>query len=354
MTVLTEYRSAVLEDVGSAAVSPSGQHVNIGSGNKSIWFNLVPRTQGEFVEAALITVQSTVNASTGTASSVASAVQLDAQIGQMFVAPAGATSPRSYAVTRLACQEVERLCFGIDDAGLSYPGTAVASVASGASVTYTNTILVPVGGPGGAVQIQTPPTTQAFGGTAPQILTTATCRVVSGLNPSVVTFRDDITTSFASGAAIDATTFLNDPALSADFIDFIGSTVGNLQGITVIGADGSFLVDINSGETQSLTNLQKYIGKANNSTASLAFNLRRQGVKKASLNLLTAGTLELLRIECANGPTTSPANPPAATAAAPASKQVGTPGPGGTVLAASGAGPSSPAYAVAPTVRRVI
>ena len=77
MTEFSSYRDSVLEDVGAAVVSPSGQQVNVGQNARTQWFQLVPRIQGEFVEAALVTITTSVTTGATTYASVAGAVQLD-------------------------------------------------------------------------------------------------------------------------------------------------------------------------------------------------------------------------------------------------------------------------------------
>jgi hypothetical protein len=328
MTELSAYRDAVLEDIGAAVVSPSGQQVNVGPSQRTQWFQLVPRVPGEYVEAAYVTIVTSVTTGATTYASVAGAVQLDAQLLQIFVAPQANSAPRSYTSSRLASQEVERLVFAMDDASISYPGTAVATIASVTTVTLTNSLLVPVGGQGAAIAFQTGAIGAAYTGSSATLVSTFTVRTVSGLNPTVITFKDDFTNSLASAAAVDITTYLNDANLSAQWLDFVGCTTATLQGLSISGADGSFLVDFNSGAESytaggSIPQLQKYIGKSNYLSASTAFYLRRQGVWKASANLAAAGALEVLRIEADGGPEVGQSAAPAPTAAPPASQQTG-------------------------------
>ncbi len=327
MSEFSAYRDDVLEDIGAAVVSPSGQQVNVGQSTRTQWFQLVPRIQGEMVEAAFVTITTSVTTGATTYASVANAVQLDAQLLQIFVAPQANTAPRSYTSSRLACQEVERLAFSIDDSSIAYPGTAVATIASVTTVSYTNSILVPVGGQGAAIAFQTGSIAAAYTGASATVASTFTVRAVSGLNPSVVTFKDDFTNSLASGAAIDITTYLNDANLSANWLDFVGCATATLSGLSITGADGSFLVDMNDGSSNlaggSIAQLQKYVGKSNYLSASTVFNLRRQGIWKASANLAAAGALEILRMEISGGPAVGTHAPPAPTAAPPASNQTG-------------------------------
>ena len=327
MSEFSTYRDAVLEDIGAAVVSPSGQQVNVGSSARTQWFQLVPRVPGEFVEAALVTMTTSVTTGTTTYASVAGAVQLDASLLQIFVAPQANTAPRSYTSSRLACQEVERLAFSLDDSSIAYPGTAVATIASVTTVSYTNSILVPVGGQGAAIAFQSGALGAAYTGSGATIATTYTVRTVSGLNPSIVTFKDDFTNSLASGAAIDITTYLNDANLSANWLDFVGCATATLAGLSISGADGSFLVDFNDSASSlaggSIAQLQKYVGKSNYLAASTVFNLRRQGIWKAVANTAAAGALEILRMEIDAGPSAGPKTPPAPTAAPPASAQTG-------------------------------
>jgi hypothetical protein len=327
MTELSAYRDDVLEDIGAAVVSPSGQQSGLGQSTRTQWFQLVPRVEGEYVEAALVTIQTSVTTGATTYASVAGAVQLDAQLLQIFVAPQAMTAPRSYTSSRLGCQEVERLVFAMDDTSISYPGTAVATIASVTTVTLTNSILVPVGGMGAAIAFQTGSIAAAYTGASATISSTYTVRTVSGLNPTVITFKDDFTNSLASGAAVDITTYLNDANLSANWIDFVGCATSTLEGLTITGADGSFLVDFNDAQSSlaggSIGQMQKYISKSNYLAASTAFNLRRQGVWKASANLAAAGALEILRIEATGGPAVGSHVPAAPTAAPPASRQTG-------------------------------
>ena len=327
MTEFSAYRDAVLEDIGAAVVSPSGQQSNVGPSTRTQWFQLVPRIQGEYVEAAFVTIVTSVTTGATTYASVSNAVQLDAQLLQIFVAPQANTAPRSYTSSRLGCQEVERLAFSLDDASISYPGTAVATIASVTTVTLTNSILVPIGGQGAAIAFQTGAIGAAYTGASATLSSTFTVRTVSGLSPAVVTFKDDFTNSLASGAAIDITTYLNDANLSANWLDFVGCGTATLSGLSITGADGSFLVDFNDSESNlaggSIAQLQKYQGKSNYLGASTVFNLRRQGVWKASANLAAAGALELLRMEIDSGPTVGHSAPAAPTAAPPASNQTG-------------------------------
>jgi len=327
MTMASSYRDAVLEDIGAAVVSPSGQQVNVGQNARTQWFQLVPRIQGEYVEAALVTITTSITTGGTTYASVSGAVQLDASLLQIFVAPQANTAPRSYTSSRLACQEVERLAFVIDDSSISYPGTAAATIAASTTVSFTNTILVPVGGQGAAIAFQSGSIAAYVTGASATIASTYTVRAVSGLNPTVVTFKDDFTNSLASGAAVDITTYLNDANLSANWLDFVGCATATLSGLSITGADGSFLVDFNDSASGiaggSIGQLQKYIGKSNYLAASNAFNLRRQGVWKAAANLAAAGALEVLRMEFTEGPQVGEPNPPAATAAPAASKQTG-------------------------------
>ena len=104
MTQFSTYRDDVLEDVGAAIVSPSGQQVNVGQSARTQWFQLVPRVPGEYVEAALVTIVTSLTTGTTTLASVANAVQLDAQLLQIFVAPQANTAPRSYTSSRLSSQ----------------------------------------------------------------------------------------------------------------------------------------------------------------------------------------------------------------------------------------------------------
>lgn len=327
MTEFSAYRDAVLEDIGAAVVSPSGTQSAVGQSARTQWFQLVPRIQGEYVEAALVTIQTSVTTGTTTYASVANAVQLDAQLLQVFVAPQAQTAPRSYTSSRLANQEVERLVFAIDDTSISYPGSAVATINSVTTVTLTNSILVPIGGQGAAIAFQTGSIAAAYTGTGATVSSTFTVRTVSGTNPSVVTFKDDFTTSLTSGAAVDITTYLNDANLSANWLDFVGCTTATLSGLSITAADGSFLVDFNDAQSGtaggSIGQLQKYLGKSNYLAASTVFNLRRQGIWKAVANLAAAGALEILRIEIDGGPSVGTHAPPAPTAAPPASAQTG-------------------------------
>jgi hypothetical protein len=327
MTEFSAYRDAVLEDVGAAVVSPSGSQVNIGPSQRSQWFQLVPRVQGEYVEAALVTFVTSMTTGGTTYASVSGAVTLDAALLQIFVAPQANTAPRSYTSSRLACQEVERLAFTMDDSATLYPGVAVATIAATTTVTAVNSLLVPVGGQGAAIAFQTGAIASAWTGSGASILSTITVRTVSGLNPAVVTFKDDFTNSLASGAAVDITTYLNDANLSANWIDFVGCSTATLSGLSMTGADGSFLVDFNDNASNlgygSIAQMQKYAGKSQSLTASTIFNLRRQGVWKASANLAAAGALEILRMEIDGGPKVGTAATPAPTAAPAASKQTG-------------------------------
>ena len=327
MTQFSAFRDSVLEDVGAAIVSPSGQQANVGNNARTQWFQLVPRVQGEYVEAALVTITTSITTGGTTYASVSGAVQLDAQLLQIFVAPQAMTAPRSYTSSRLACQEVERLAFSIDDASISYPGTAATTMAASTTYSFTNSILVPVGGQGAAIAFQSGSIAAYVTGSSATIASTYTVRTVSGLNPGIVTFKDDFTNSLASGAAIDITTYLNDANLSANWIDFVGCATATLSGLSITGADGSFLVDFNDAASNlaggSIGQLQKYIGKSNYLAASNAFNLRRQGVWKATANLAAAGALEVLRMEIAEAPEVATPTPPAQTAAPAASKQTG-------------------------------
>lgn len=344
MTVITEYRDAVLNDIGAASVSPTGQQSNLGQNAKSQWFALVPRVPGEYVEAALVTIQTTITSGTVTVASVASAVNLDAQVQNVFVSPQANTSPRSYTGSRKAIQEVERLAFGVFASGRSYPGTAIGTINSVTTVTLTSTILVPIGGEAGAIQIQTPAITNAYTPTSGglTVANTITARTVSGNNPTVVTFKHDVTTSLASGASIDITTFLADPNISADFVDFVASSVTDITGITVIGQDGTFLVDINDGITGTLVDINTFESYANalsaTAPASLFFNLRQQGVRKAQMNLATAKAYDLLRMEFANGLSVTPQAGAAPTPAPPAAGQTGRAVAGGVTVVQKGGG----------------
>jgi hypothetical protein len=343
MTEFSAFRDAVLEDVGAAVVSPSGTQSAVGQNARTQWFQLVPRIEGEYVEAALVTIQTSVTTGTTTYASVANAVQLDAQLLQIFVAPQANTAPRSYTSSRLACQEVERLAFAMDDTSISYPGTAVATIASVTTVTLTNSLLIPIGGQGAAIAFQSGSIAAAYTGSGATIASTFTVRAVSGLNPSVVTFKDDFTSSLTSGAAVDITTYLNDANLSANWLDFVGCSTSTLAGLSITGADGSFLVDFNDAQSSiaggSIAQLQKYMGKSNFLSASTLFNLRRQGIWKAVANLAAAGALEILRMEISGGPSVGNAAPPAPTAAPPASNQTGKAVAGNITVVQSARGP---------------
>ena len=327
MTEFSAFRDTVLEDIGAAVVSPSGQQVNVGPSARTQWFQLVPRIQGEYVEAALVTITTSLTTGATTAASVAGAVTLDASLLQIFVAPQANTAPRSYTSSRLGCQEVERLSFTLDDSSTFYPGTASTTIASVTTLTFTNSILVPIGGQGAAIAFQSGSIAAFSAATGATLLSTFTVRAVSGLNPAVVTFKDDFTNSLASGAAVDITTYLNDANLSANWIDFVGCATATLSGLSITAADGSFLVDFNDSVSGtaggSIAMLQKYLGKSQPVTASTVFNLRRQGVWKAVANLAAAGALEIMRLEIDSGPTVGTSAPPAPTAAPPASNQTG-------------------------------
>jgi len=331
MTVISEYRKAVVDGIGAPYMASNGNQSNVGAQVRTQWFSLVPRVPDQYVLGALVTVQTVVNAASGTASSVSGAVQLDAQLLNAFVAPAGGTAPRSYALSRLAIQEMERLTLGYEAVGTTYYGTAIASIASGSSATYTNTVFVPVGGPAAAISFQTQPTTNAFGGTAPTFTSQFWVRSVTGTNDTVITFEDTFTNSLSSGATIPITNYF--PVdISPDMMGFIGNSVTDVQGLTVTGNDGSFIVDVNTSETQSLVNIQNYLGGANAKSTTLWFDLHRQQVHSATANIGTAKAYELMFVEFADGYSAAPKTPPATPAAPPASKNTGKTLPGQVVV----------------------
>lgn len=333
MTVLSEYQAAVNDAILSVSQGPSAYQSGVGAGVDSQWFSVVPRVPGENVLGALITLASTLSATGGTASSVSNAVNLDVNLNYVQVAAAPGGQLRSFTASRLATQEVERYSIGTATA-LSYPGTAVASIASAATTSITNVIFVPIGGEAGAVKIHTAATTQAYGGTAPTISTQIWVRGVSSPNDTVVTFEDNFTASLASGANTDCSAYMPID-IAADVIDFVGNSAASTQifGITAWGADGSVLEDVNSGESTTLTQMQKYIGPANTSTVSTMWSPRKQLVRKCLVNLGTAQALEVLSIALDKGSTASPPVTPGTTPVPSASNLTGKTVAGGqTVL----------------------
>src|SRR5580698_9230483 len=109
MTSIREFIAEASENAGAAVIAPNGTQNNVGSGQTTQPFNLIPRVEGEFVLGALVTIVSTLSASGGTASSVSGAVNLDVCLQQCQVLPAGGTVPRSQFASRMAIQEAERL-----------------------------------------------------------------------------------------------------------------------------------------------------------------------------------------------------------------------------------------------------
>lgn len=323
MSEISEYQDEVRENIAAAIIAPNGTQSNQGANVRTQDFPLVPRSPAEYVLGALVTIQTVVNAASGTASSVSASVALDASLTSEYVLPAPGGNPRSYTATRLGSQEVERLCLGDTTGGISYPGSAISSIASGSSSSITNVIFIPVGGHAGAINVQTAPTTQAYGGVAPTATSQFWVRTVSGTNPVVPTFFEKTTTSFSSGTNTDITPFFQNWNISPDFVDFVGTTTSTLQGITLLGADGSVLVNVNSSETTTLNQIQKYTASQNSSTASMVFNLRKQQVYTATANIAVAGTLDLLMLEFKGGASSLPKTNAATPPDAPASKNTG-------------------------------
>jgi hypothetical protein len=332
MTTITEYQEAVQEAMFAPVQGPSAYQSGVGAGVDSQWFSVVPRVPGEYVMGALVTISTFVNAPSATAASVSAAVNLDIGLNYVQVAPAPGVGPRSYTASRLATQEVERLCLGDNAAGISYPGTAVASIASASSSTIVNTVFVPVGGQAGAVKLHTAPIANAFTGTGVTYSSQIWVRSISGANPTVVTFEDNFTNSLSSGAAIDITA--NMPIdIACDYIDFVGLATASLSGITMWGADGSILVDVNSGETTTLNQMQKYGVNANSLITSMVFSPRRQIPRKTVLNLAAATSLEILAVAFDNGVSAGDVHVKAGTTPVPnASQNTGTAVAGGQLV----------------------
>lgn len=338
MTKLSEYQAAFNEAVLSATQGPSAYQNNVGAGVDSQWFSGVPRVPGENLMGFLVTLQSTLSATSGTATSVSGAVNLDVNLNYVQVASAPGGQLRSYSASRLATQEVERLVVGTTSA-VAYPGTTVASIASAATAAITNVIFIPCGGQAGALKIHTAPTTQAYGGTAPVVSTNIWVRSISSPNETVVTFEDNFTASLSSGANVDISAYM--PVdITADWIDIVGVSAATTQvlGITAWGADGSVLEDVNGGEATTLTQMQKYIGPANTSTVSTVWSPRKQLVRKCLINLGTAQALEILSIAIDGGKTAQTPVTPGTTPVPNAANLTGKTVNGGQVVLPANAG----------------